>query len=170
MATSVSSPQSPKIVQGKPWVEAHQIAKAGNEPVLVPITPYADDRGWSLMNLLSGAMSAEGQINFSMQYPGIVKAWHRHDQQTDFWTCLVGHMKAGIHRESDGASWLAIIGEQRPAILIIPPPLWHGVACVGHTPAGLLYYVTHSYDATKPDEHRRAWDSIPGFPWAPRNG
>ena len=138
--------------------------------MLVPITPYADDRGWSLMNLLAGAMSAEGQINFSMQYPGIVKAWHRHDKQTDFWTCLVGQLKVGMFRESDGARWLAVIGEHRPAVLIIPPPLWHGAACVGPTPAGLLYYVTHTYDPVKPDEHRRPWDSIADFPWPPRHG
>ncbi|MEE9131583.1 MAG: hypothetical protein V3T84_16330, partial [Phycisphaerales bacterium] len=67
------------------WDAAHQRAEAELEPVFVPISPYADDRGWSLMNLLAGAMSEQGQINFSMQYPGVVKAWHRHDKQTDFW-------------------------------------------------------------------------------------
>src|SRR4030095_11670327 len=45
-----------------------------------------------------------------------------------------------------------------------------GAACVGRTPSGLLYYVTHAYEPSKPDEHRRAWDSVPGFPWLPRNG
>jgi dTDP-4-dehydrorhamnose 3,5-epimerase len=161
--------QSPRTFQGS-WAQAHAHALAAHEPVLVPITAYADDRGWSLMNLLNGVMSAQGQINFSLQYPGIVKAWHRHDKQTDFWTCVHGHIKAGVYRESDGAAWMAILGEHRPAVLIIPPPLWHGAACVGPTSAGLLYYVTHAYDPAQPDEHRRAWDSITGFPWAPRHG
>jgi len=165
--------QSPRIVQAQSfqsWAQAHEMAKSNLEPVLVPITAYADDRGWSFMNLLVGVMSERGQINFSVQYPSIVKAWHRHDKQTDFWVCLHGQLKTGVYRESDGAAWMVVIGEHRPGVLIIPPPLWHGAACVGPAPAGLLYYVTHTYDAAKPDEHRRAWDSVAGFPWEPRSG
>jgi dTDP-4-dehydrorhamnose 3,5-epimerase len=138
--------------------------------VFVPVSPYTDDRGWSLMNLLAGAMSAEGQINFSMQYPGVVKAWHRHRLQTDFWTCLTGHLKTGVYRESDGARWLLVIGERRPGVLIIPPGLWHGGAAVGPTPAGLLYYVTHAYNPDAPDEERRPHDSVAEFPWPTQHG
>ena len=53
-----------------PWSEAHAQARQREEPLFVPVTPYTDDRGWSLMNLLTGAMSDAGQINFSTQYPG----------------------------------------------------------------------------------------------------
>jgi dTDP-4-dehydrorhamnose 3,5-epimerase len=167
--TSALRIQSPRVFQGK-WTEAHELAISQREPVFVPITPYADDRGWSYMNLLNGVLGPQGQVNFSRQYPGIVKAWHRHDKQTDFWLCICGHIKAGVFRESDGAAWMAVMGEQRPGVLVIPPPLWHGAACVGPTPAGLLYYVTHSYDQTKPDEFRRPWNSVSGFPWETRNG
>jgi len=161
--------QSPRVFTGG-WKEAHELAKANLEPVFVPVTPFADDRGWSLMNCLNGVMSAQGQVNYSLQYPGIVKAWHRHDKQTDFWMCVQGNVKAGVFREADGAAWMLVTGEKRPGVLIIPPPLWHGAACVGPSPSGLLYYVTHAYDMTKPDEYRRAWDSVEGFPWMPRNG
>ena len=166
MALEVRKP----IILTVSWDEAQQRAEAELEPVFVPISPYADDRGWSLMNLLAGAMSEQGQINFSMQYPGVVKAWHRHDKQTDFWICAIGHIKAGIWRESDGAAWMCVFGNRDPGVLIIPPPLWHGAATVGPESAGLLYYVTHAYDAAHPDEHRRAWDSVEGFPWATRHG
>src|SRR5262245_58191834 len=103
------------------WTDAHELAQAQKEPVFVPVTPYADDRGWSLMNLLAGAMSDQGQINFSVQYPGIVKAWHRHNKQSDFWVCLTGHIKAGVYREADGAAWMQVFGERKPGVLIIPP-------------------------------------------------
>lgn len=161
--------QSPRVFDGT-WAEAHELARAQHEPVFVPVTPYADDRGWSLMNMLNGVLGAQGQVNFSMQYPNAIKAWHRHTKQTDFWCCLVGHIKAGVYRESDGAAWLIVTGEKRPGVLVIPPTLWHGAACVGPTPAGLLYYVTHAYDAKQPDEQRRAWDSVDGFPWGTRHG
>ncbi len=152
------------------WSEAQAAAAEADEPLFVPVSPYTDDRGWSLMNVLAGAMSERGQLNFSMQYPGAVKAWHRHQKQTDFWMCLTGHLKAGVHRESDGSSWMYVIGEHRPGVLVIPPGLWHGATAVGPTSAGLLYYVTHAYDPANPDEERRPYDSIEGFPWKTQHG
>jgi dTDP-4-dehydrorhamnose 3,5-epimerase len=156
--------QTPRSVEAD-IAEAFEQAKEAGEPLFVPARLFADDRGWSMMNQLSGVLRPEGQINFSKQYPGVIKAWHRHRKQTDFWICLEGHIKAGIHREDDGQSWQLVFGEKRPGVLIIPPPLWHGAATVGPTSAGLLYYVTHAYDPASPDEQRRAFDSVPGFPW-----
>ena len=163
------TPISPRILN-EPLPKAFNAALEGSEPIFVPTVVFADDRGWSLMNQMQGVMTAEGQINFSVQYPGVVKAWHRHQLQTDFWLCLNGHLKAGIYRDTDGKAWLAVIGEKRPGILIIPRTLWHGAATVGDVPAGLLYYVTHAYNAAAPDEERRAFDSVPGFPWHVRHG
>lgn len=160
---------SPQVVQAD-YPAAHRLALSANEPVFVPASHFADDRGWSLMNLLQGVLSPQGQINYSTMYPGVIKAWHRHQHQTDFWIGLHGHLKAGIYRESDAKTWLTTLGEKRPGVLIIPPPLWHGVATIGHEPAGLLYYVTHGYDPKAPDEERRAYDSVSGFPWAVRHG
>jgi len=151
-------------------VPAFEQAKANREPLFVPATLFADDRGWSLMNQLQGVMTPQGQVNYSEMYPGVVKAWHHHTLQTDFWICLRGHLKVGIHREEDSMSWCSVVGEKKPGVLIIPPPLWHGAATVGHEPAGLLYYVTHAYNAKQPDEQRRPYDSIAGFPWGVRHG
>jgi len=145
--------------------EALEMAEAERQPVFVPTPVYTDDRGWSLMNMLTGALRPEGQVNFSVQYPGVVKAWHRHALQTDFWICLHGHLKVGVHREEDGRSWMGVIGEKRAGMVVIPPPLWHGAATVGPTSAGLLYFVTKAYDASNPDEERRGPDTIPGFSW-----
>jgi dTDP-4-dehydrorhamnose 3,5-epimerase len=161
--------ESPRTHDGA-FRDAFALAKAESEPVFVPIRTFADDRGWSMMNLMVGVLAEQGQINFSTQYPGVIKAWHRHTKQTDFWTCPMGHIKAGVYREDDGRAWVQILGEQRPGVLIIPPPLWHGAATVGPTPAGLLYYVTHAFDPNDPDEFRRPHDSVPGFPWAVRHG
>ncbi len=141
-----------------------------SEPVFVPAPIYADDRGWSIMNQLQGVMAPDGQVNYSVTWPNVVKAWHRHQLQTDFWLCVMGQIKVGVYRESDGASWMDVTGEKRSGVVIIPPPLWHGMATVGNEPAGLLYYVTHAYNPDQPDEDRQAHDSIEGFPWAVRHG
>lgn len=149
---------------------AHAQAVARGEPVLCPASLYADDRGWSIMNQLQGALAAEGQVNYSCQYPGTIKGWHRHAKQTDFWMCVRGHIKAGVWRDGEAWAWMAVLGEHAPGVLVIPPGLWHGAATVGSEPAGLMYYVTHAYDAKNPDEERRAFDSVPGFPWGVRHG
>ncbi len=160
---------SPKNLPGD-FAAAHAQALQTSEPVFVPAGTFADDRGWSIMNLLQGVMAPEGQMNYSLMYPGVIKAWHRHQKQTDFWVCVRGHLKVGIHRAKDGQSWLAVIGEKKPGVMIIPPTLWHGAATIGPEPAGLVYYVSHAYDPRNPDEERQAYDWVPGFPWAVRHG
>ena len=105
-------------------------------------------------------------MNYSVQYPGVVKAWHRHQKQTDFWLCIGGNLKAGVYRETDGQGWQVVFGEKCPGILVIPPGLWHGACTIGNQQAGLLYYVTHAYDPARPDEERLPADGINGFPWA----
>jgi dTDP-4-dehydrorhamnose 3,5-epimerase len=160
---------APAVHQGD-LPSAFAAARERLEPVFVSSPIFTDDRGWSLMNQMQGVMGPAGQINYSVQYPGVIKAWHRHALQTDFWICLQGHIKVGVYRETDNTAWMAVIGEKRPGVMVIPPPLWHGAATVGDTQAGLLYYVTHAYNPAKPDEDRRAYDSVPGFPWGVRHG
>lgn len=143
---------------------ACELARAAVEPLLVPAQVFVDHRGWSIMNQLQRVLSPSGQINYSAINPGVVKAWHRHQKQTDFWLCLHGQVKVGVYHD-DGRSWHAIIGEKSPAVVVIPPLLWHGAATVGHAPCGLLYYVTEAYNPDNPDEQRRPCDAVPGFHW-----
>ena len=157
--------QTVQKFDGKDLNAAHQLALAECEPVFFPVDVYADDRGWSIMNQFQAVLSPQGQINISTTYPNVTKAWHRHQKQTDFWLCAAGNIKVGVHREKDGNSWMTYIGEKSPGIVIIPPLLWHGMATVSHEQAMLIYYVTHAYDPKNPDEERRAYDSVPGFPW-----
>ena len=160
---------SPRAFEGN-VVDAYEAARADAEPLFVPAQLYADDRGWSLMNQLQGVMGPDGQINFSVMYPQVIKAWHRHEHQSDFWMCVMGHVKVGVYREDDNCAWMTVIGEKRAGVLIVPPLLWHGAATVGSSDAGLLYYVTQTYDPAGPDEQRRAHDSVKGFGWQVRHG
>jgi dTDP-4-dehydrorhamnose 3,5-epimerase len=153
------------ITQQGPLTQAYQYAVKNREPVFVPVMVHADDRGWSIMNQFQNVLNEAGQINYSVVYPYAIKAWHRHDKQTDMWLCLHGHIKVGIHREEDDTFWSSVMGEKRPGVMIIPPPLWHGMSTVGDEQAGLLYYVTRQYNANEPDEIRRPFDAVADFPW-----
>jgi dTDP-4-dehydrorhamnose 3,5-epimerase len=168
MTMQLTRPIKKPLTCSEGIVAAAELALGRSEPVLHPVRIFADDRGWSMMNQFQEVLRPEGQINYSVQYPGVVKAWHRHRRQTDFWLCIRGQMKVGIYRERDDQAWMAIVGELSPAVIVIPPTLWHGVATVGCDKAGLLYYVTESYNPSQPDEERREWDSIE-FPWAQIN-
>ena len=148
-----------------PVGEAYAAAMESGAPLFVPTPVYTDDRGWSLMNLFQQVLAEEGQINYSVTYPQVIKAWHRHKNQTDFWLCLHGHLKIGIFDQVSNSAWQTVSGEKNPGIVVIAPKLWHGLATVGPEPAGLLYYVTQMYDPEAPDEERRDYDSVEGFTW-----
>jgi dTDP-4-dehydrorhamnose 3,5-epimerase len=140
------------------------------EPMFLPASIYTDDRGWSIMNQLQGVLRPAGQINYSVQYPGVVKAWHKHAKQTDFWICLKGNLKVGVYCEERSVVWERVFGERAPGVIVIPPGLWHGAAAVGNAEAGLMYYVDYAYNPESPDEDRRPWDSVPGHTWDIRHG
>jgi len=138
------------------------------EPGFVAAELFVDDRGWSIMNQMQGILKPCGQINYSVMHPGVVKAWHRHHRQTDFWLCVLGRMQVGVHRDG-GRTWRTVLDPRRPGVLIIPPPLWHGTATLGDAECGLVYYVTRAYDHQSPDEDRRPRDSVEGFVWNPEH-
>lgn len=65
-------------------------------PRVVPVRQFADDRGYSFFPVYP--LVAEGQINWSMMYPGVVKAFHYHLKQWDHWVGLVGMLKVVLAR------------------------------------------------------------------------
>ena len=112
------------------------------------------------MNELQGVLQPEGQVNYSVQFPGVIKAWHRHAEQTDFWMVVQGQMKVGIHRSTDQTSWSLVTGERRPGTLVIPPTLWHGATTADHK---LDFSITSQGIFESPDEERMAHGAIEGF-------
>lgn len=141
-------------------LEALKFARNSATPVLLPIGHiHQDTRGWSFMNMLTDILEKEGQLNFSHIHPNVIKAWHRHLKQTDFWIVVQGDLKIGLARENSGTMsyWSVVLGEHKPGILVIPPGLWHGCAVTTPYPAGLLYYVDKAYDVKNPDEERKSY-------------
>ena len=64
-----------------------------------------DDRGW-LMEILRAddqdLFSRFGQVYVSATYPGVVKAWHYHERQTDNFACIAGMIKLVLVDTRDG--------------------------------------------------------------------
>ncbi len=99
------------------------------------------------------------QANMSISYPGIVRAWHRHERgQVDCFLVVKGALKiCAFDDESAELAEIVCIGES-PQIVKMPGHYWHGFGVVGNEPATLVYFVNRLYDYREPDEVRRPWD------------
>jgi dTDP-4-dehydrorhamnose 3,5-epimerase len=115
------------------------------------------------------------QISHTLTFPGVIKAFHWHNYQTDYWYCVVGNIRVGLvdlrtDSPTEGQTMNICLGEVSRKVLKIPPGVAHGYQVLGNTPAQLIYYTTKPYDPQAPDEERIAWDdpSI-GFDWTIKN-
>lgn len=92
-------------------------------------------------------------------YPGSVTGWHAHATTVDRLFCSVGTVRISLYdgrtaSPSFGTVWHKVCGALRPAIVIIPPGIWHGVTCLGPETALLLNLVDKAYSYEAPDHWR----------------
>ncbi len=109
-----------------------------------------------------------------MSYPGVIKAFHYHENQDDLWFFPSGNAQVVLYdlRDSStkGQTDVYYMGEENPILLLIPKGVAHGYRVLGPTPATIIYFTTQSYDAKDPDEKRIPWnDKNIGFDWATKN-
>ena len=100
-----------------------------------------------------------GQVFQRTLYPGGVTGWHAHAVTQDRLFCSVGSVRISLFdgRKASptfGAVWHKIIGALRPAIVIIPPGVWHGVSSLGPETALVLNLVDKAYAFDSPDHWR----------------
>ena len=115
------------------------------------------------------------QISHTLTFPGVIKAFHWHKYQIDYWYCAVGNIRVGLVDLREGSPTLGtqmeiFLGELVRKVLKIPPGVAHGYQVLGNMPAQLIYYTTRPYDPQEPDEERIPWnDPSIGFDWTIRN-
>lgn len=141
--------------------------------VIKKLTRLVDERGF-LMEILrrdDELYRQFGQVYVSACFAGIVKAWHCHQIQFDHFCCLQGNLKIGLYDDradssTRGQTQTIVVGELNPALVIIPPLVWHGFMAVGGETAVVLNLPTEVYNRQQPDELRRPVDDpeIP-FTW-----
>jgi dTDP-4-dehydrorhamnose 3,5-epimerase len=139
-----------------------------------PLRRFADDRGY-LMELVRADdpfFTTFGQTVVTLSYPGVIKAFHWHQHQDDYWAVLQGMAQVVLHdlREGSptrGETDVYYLGQYNPQVVVIPRGVAHGYRVLGVDPVLLLYTVTRPYDPKDPDEYRIPHDdpSI-GFDWS----
>lgn len=146
--------------------------------VIKPLRVHADDRGYLTEILRDDDELFErfGQVYVTTCYPGVVKAWHAHTLQVDHLVCVAGTMKVGLYDDREdsptrGEVMSLVLGLVRPALVKVPPGVWHGFTPVGGEMATLLNVPTVHYDPAHPDELRREpFDPDIPFEWITRGG
>jgi len=144
----------------------------------VEIKPYSlwpDDRGYFLEVArlgqgLVGQFPAETtQVSAAFNYPGIIKAFHFHRFQTDYWVPAAGLLQVALVDLRRGsrtyrAKNTLYVGSLRPWQLFIPPGVAHGYKVIGEQPSMLVYITNRNYDPK--DEGRIAHnDTAIAYDW-----
>jgi dTDP-4-dehydrorhamnose 3,5-epimerase len=126
----------------------------------------ADERGW-LMEILrvdDEMFERFGQVYMTSAYPGVVKAWHFHEKQSDNFTVVKGMAKFVLYDQREDSPTHRMVneffmGEKNPILVHIPPMVMHGFKGIGGEPAIVINTVTEPYDYKEPDENRVPHDS-----------
>ncbi|MBL7071888.1 MAG: dTDP-4-dehydrorhamnose 3,5-epimerase family protein [Candidatus Omnitrophica bacterium] len=120
-----------------------------------------DDRG-RLMEILRSddeIFEKFGQVYMTTVLPGIAKAWHYHKLQKDNFSCINGKIRLAVYDARKGSPSYKEVDEfilslDEPALIQIPPMVYHGFKCIGDSEAIVINTVTEPYNRNKPDEYR----------------
>jgi len=130
------------------------------------LKPIADERGWLMEILRSDWEEYDrfGQVYLTSCYPGVVKAWHYHKNQTDHFVCIRGMAKVVLYDSREGSSTFGqvnefFMGERNSVLLKIPPLVYHGFKGIGKEESWIINVPTERYNYKEPDEYRLPFDS-----------
>ena len=102
-------------------------------------------------------------------YPGVIKAWHIHHKQTDWWYVSTGVLKVVLYdRRPESSTYQQtmeiMLGDNHEVgALKVPPGVAHGCKCLSG-PANLFYIASKTYD---PEDEGRIPHDDPeiGYDW-----
>lgn len=143
-----------------------------------PLRLIPDERGWLLEILRADdrdVFSRFGQVYVSATYPGVVKAWHYHERQTDNFACVAGMVKLVLvdTRESSPTRDVVnefFIGTQNPLLVQVPKLVHHGWKCISAEPSLVVNVTDEPYNRDDPDEHRLAPHGTLPYDWTRQDG
>jgi dTDP-4-dehydrorhamnose 3,5-epimerase len=107
-----------------------------------------------------------GEIYFSSVYPGVIKAWKRHQRLTTNYACIFGRIKVAMYDAREGSSTRGavmdlLMGPDEYALAVIPPGVWHGFQGMSHPAAILANCATEPHDPSEVDRLDPASNHVP---------
>jgi dTDP-4-dehydrorhamnose 3,5-epimerase len=140
------------------------------------LKPIYDDRG-HLMEILRNddeCFEKFGQVYMTTAKPGIVKAWHYHENQTDNFSCVYGKICLALYDARKESPTFGEVNEfilsiDEPKLIQIPALVYHGFKCMGQDEAIVINTPTKAYNHSEPDELRvDAYDNEIPYDWKNR--
>jgi dTDP-4-dehydrorhamnose 3,5-epimerase len=99
------------------------------------------------------------QTNLSVNHPGVVKAWHKHERgQIDYFFVLGGTVKICVYDEEMKELNEIVSSGEKLQLVRVPGRYWHGFKVVGNKQSVLIYFTNKLYDRTNPDEIKIPWN------------
>jgi dTDP-4-dehydrorhamnose 3,5-epimerase len=115
-----------------------------------PLEKHLDERGYFMEIARNSHIPQFGQWSISYMHTGVIKAWHLHHIQTDYWFVPCGSIRAVL--AANGQINEFFMGDcYNPKLLKIPPGVAHGLKVL-QGPAMLCYITSEVYN---PDDERR---------------
>ena len=138
------------------------------------ITSHGDERGYfrEILRDDDRLLKRFGQTSVSSARPGVVKAFHWHKLQDDFFYVVSGKAFVVLYdrrknSKTFGKTMTLEMDEDKPKLLFIPKGVAHGYKALGNNHVVMLYTMTKSYNSKKPDEFRIPEDSKEiNFDWS----
>ncbi len=110
-----------------------------------------------------------GQLSHSYMVAGVVKAWHLHTTQIDWWFCVTGKIKAALYdKRPDSSTYKEtnefILGDAPDSIVLkIPAGIAHGMKVL-EEPCHFVYATSKIYNPE--EEGRISYDDTDiGYDW-----
>lgn len=142
---------------------------------VISLKRFPDDRGY-LVEILRADdpyFVQFGQIYMSKLRKGVIKAWHKHEKQTDYFYVASGTSKIGLYDDrasspTQGEYQSVILGDDgENALLAIPPMVWHGQMSLSDSTL-LINMPTEPYNRQQPDEIRAGVEDFKDI-WSIKN-
>jgi dTDP-4-dehydrorhamnose 3,5-epimerase len=107
---------------------------------------------------------AVAQVFQVVLVPGGISAWHAHESTFDRLFVATGVVRIVLYDARSGSPTQGVIndfrfGGVRPALVLVPPRVWHGVMNIGGAPAVLMNMPDRAYHYEDPDHWRVPADS-----------
>ena len=132
--------------------------------ILKPLITHSDERGYfrELIRVTDDFFSEGfGQWSESLMYQDVIKAWHIHALQVDWWRVVFGTIKVVVCECRTGIGiWgetAEYILDNQAGVLRIPPGVAHGCKVL-QGPAMLMYVTSKVYNPV--DEGRISYDVL----------
>lgn len=161
---SVVGPKDPQLVRPD-WTEADPVLIDGVVPRA--ITNVLTDDGY-LTEIWraewDGTGGSVGQVFQRIIEAGAASGWHAHAGTTDRLFCATGRVLVALFdARSSSPTHRTVatyrLGAERPAVIPVPPGVWHGVRNIGTDAAVFVNVVDQAYDYQDPDHFRLPIDT-----------